>query len=695
MQGQRSTIEQFPEAFEFNHGSNSNAWTNVPSPGDAQNLPEYLLTPSEPNMPYRNVVNHEAENLREWNLGSSSSMEPIASQNCHVETKMDPEWISSLTGDSSAGPSLEVRTDTANMLSLDNVDINLNVNQVEQDQFSQNSSSNDASLGIDCNAGLSGNGVQVPQTSISPLYNPFVSEAEQIPSASCINNPNGSSSGYVGNVSENTDVRLESSLDSRRLSGKRKNIEGFSGQSSRSESHSRFQQNENGLLHTVSAGHISSSSLNMSASSGNISSANAPEEHLNPRYNAARVEGASECLLNVGSVGSSQRNFRLRVNPGSRADLPSANLWPVGNSSRRPDVWSPHQPSALLVPLNQSLEARLAMPSTNSQNQSHLPSAPGLARLVHPLTRNGTSSLQIGSSSNSPPNCSNDRLAAARGEIDIWNTQRNIVPEQSMVVPANDVRHVAQDPTDWSLANGSVSIPGIVASTSRASSSSGAHPTVTPSRVPHHSRPTQYEHTVSEFVHGTLSTASPDSVGHVNDFLPQRSGHSSSPQEIARQPGVGFRTHQQQLLRSAASAILADRRHDAVGAPITLRMLAAAREGRSRIISEHIRNALDLMRRGENIRFEELLALGERIGNVSTGLNEETILKHLKQRKHLSITSLSSNEVEPCCICQENYLNNEDIGTLDCGHDFHAACIKQWLIHKNLCPICKMTALGS
>lgn len=44
---------------------------------------------------------------------------------------------------------------------------------------------------------------------------------------------------------------------------------------------------------------------------------------------------------------------------------------------------------------------------------------------------------------------------------------------------------------------------------------------------------------------------------------------------------------------------------------------------------------------------------------------------------------------------QEEYVEGEDIGTLECGHDFHTACIKQWLMQKNLCPICKTTGLAS
>lgn len=119
-------------------------------------------------------------------------------------------------------------------------------------------------------------------------------------------------------------------------------------------------------------------------------------------------------------------------------------------------------------------------------------------------------------------------------------------------------------------------------------------------------------------------------------------------------------------------------------------------------------------------KFQELLALEERIGNVSTGLSEETVLKCLKQKKYAVAENLQS-ENEPCCVCQvnerdnplffflsfcaeswsfltflysqEDYNEGEDIGTLECGHDFHRDCIKQWLTQKNLCPICKTTAL--
>ncbi|KAL5987805.1 histidine permease [Asimina triloba] len=90
----------------------------------------------------------------------------------------------------------------------------------------------------------------------------------------------------------------------------------------------------------------------------------------------------------------------------------------------------------------------------------------------------------------------------------------------------------------------------------------------------------------------------------------------------------------------------------------------------------------------DNMSYEELLALEERIGNVSTGLSEEITLKRLKQWKYVA----AAVEAPPQ---EEEYVEGEDVGTLDCGHDFHTDCVKQWLTHKNLCPICKTTGLGT
>jgi len=97
----------------------------------------------------------------------------------------------------------------------------------------------------------------------------------------------------------------------------------------------------------------------------------------------------------------------------------------------------------------------------------------------------------------------------------------------------------------------------------------------------------------------------------------------------------------------------------------------------------------------DNMTYEELLALEERIGNVSTGLTDESFAKCLKIRTYSSSTESSAADEtsQKCSICQEEYEDKDELGTLQCGHDHHTKCIKQWLLQKNECPICKAPAL--
>jgi len=43
-----------------------------------------------------------------------------------------------------------------------------------------------------------------------------------------------------------------------------------------------------------------------------------------------------------------------------------------------------------------------------------------------------------------------------------------------------------------------------------------------------------------------------------------------------------------------------------------------------------------------------------------------------------------------CCICIEDFEQNESTKVLPCGHGYHPACIDEWLTdHSDLCPMCK------
>ncbi|GFP79638.1 probable E3 ubiquitin-protein ligase hip1 [Phtheirospermum japonicum] len=115
-------------------------------------------------------------------------------------------------------------------------------------------------------------------------------------------------------------------------------------------------------------------------------------------------------------------------------------------------------------------------------------------------------------------------------------------------------------------------------------------------------------------------------------------------------------------------------------------------------VDQHRDMRLDI----DHMSYEELLALGEQIGSVGTGLSKEFIKNNLKTRTFTPVPACINLEVVPsaeqetvnfCVVCQTDYGHEESIGVLDCGHEYHRECIKQWLVMKNSCPVCKSTAL--
>ncbi|GKU94761.1 hypothetical protein SLEP1_g8207 [Rubroshorea leprosula] len=53
-----------------------------------------------------------------------------------------------------------------------------------------------------------------------------------------------------------------------------------------------------------------------------------------------------------------------------------------------------------------------------------------------------------------------------------------------------------------------------------------------------------------------------------------------------------------------------------------------------------------------------------------------------------------AEEHRACSICQDEYAEGDLLGKLDCGHDYHFECIKQWLMRKNSCPMCRHRAVA-
>ncbi|KAL5705671.1 RING-type E3 ubiquitin transferase [Ranunculus cassubicifolius] len=719
MQGQRSSIDSFPETLELDHGSSSSgpgidsqiSWNNMLNPVENR-IPDCLLPPHDADFTFPSV-SHDGRSLSGWCLGETSSTENTGNQVARDEAKLEHGWPSSLDIASGSGPRLNERQfEPNNLLSLESVNLNLSSNQATSGPlFMQNFSS---AIPQNMNDGYSGiNGARVVEGGVCPprLCKPGGSETDHILYSGSSSYAPGTSSRNVGFLSEENDVRPGCSLDGRRLACKRKTLEGASGQLSLGGSSSFFQQAENSSLQPVPA------SYNVASSSGVATSADNTLHPPNPRLGIDISLGSSShpTLSTAGGAEHSQRSFRMRTNPAHRDSSP--NLLSVGSSSRRSHS---HQSASRLLSFNHSLEARPATASTSTASPSHALNTPGMLRTVHPAPRYSSSSARVGNPSSSL--AIPGERTASREDSNSRSIHRNI-SDHPMFVPSAETRNLLQDP-NWSLASGSTRVPRNVSSTSRAGSSSGVHPSAAPAWLPLQNPQAQHSRRLSEVVRRSLFPPGSEIGGQSRNLHQIHSGLPAGSQEI-HPPGAGHLGHHQPYQRPA---LRMDRQGDGVlGVPLSFRGLAAAREGRSRLVSE-IRNALDFMRRGgegvrfedvfvldqsifygmgelqdrhrdmrldvDNMSYEELLALEERIGNVSTGLSEETITKCLKQRQYMTFTlGVADSDVEPCCICQEEYVDGDNLGRLDCGHDFHSGCIKEWLTQKNLCPICKTTAL--
>ncbi|XP_023740165.1 probable E3 ubiquitin-protein ligase RHG1A isoform X2 [Lactuca sativa] len=133
--------------------------------------------------------------------------------------------------------------------------------------------------------------------------------------------------------------------------------------------------------------------------------------------------------------------------------------------------------------------------------------------------------------------------------------------------------------------------------------------------------------------------------------------------------------------------------HDRIGHE-TLMMVdrGGSLYGNSRNFSDQYRDLrLDI----DNMSYEELLNLEERIGSVNTGLSEDSMSKCLREKVYYSSSDQNQNQNQnheevSCPICLEEYKNGDAIGMMErCGHGYHVDCIKKWLLMKKLCPICK------
>ncbi|MBA0742016.1 hypothetical protein Gogos_015129 [Gossypium gossypioides] len=367
------------------------------------------------------------------------------------------------------------------------------------------------------------------------------------------------------------------------------------------------------------------------------------------------------------------RNTRLR-RTASQPVLTSANLqaWNSSNSNVQPTSQCPVTLTSLApapVLANPAMQQQTVQVSNSLQ-------APLPSRYW-----NGTTMSRVG------PSISRYQTLL-RQEDNLRNNRRNM-----MISLANMQANL-------NLANENSNFIGNVASSSRIQSGPGMHLPYSSIRSPHPNMVEQYRQRLQHI-------SNPSDPWRQGNNNPIHSGASLVVQDMDVSVRDGNPRRAQLPLR------LGPRAEGQAGHNYRLSSIEQSQTAaqRSRPISE-VRNALGHVRRHgglrpevpvileqmrldvDNMSNEELQNLEEQIGNFGTGLSKEAILGNLGRQKYQSITMGPPAETEPCCICQEDYANGEELGKLDCGHDFHFSCIKQWLVQKNSCPICKKTALA-
>ncbi|XP_030537851.2 probable E3 ubiquitin-protein ligase RHG1A isoform X2 [Rhodamnia argentea] len=698
MQGQRSAISSLPEALDIDLPSSSSSssssssngmnshqlcWNTTHSSSEGQ-ISRGMVPPSD-QMAFLNSVNHERQNLLGSSIperGSSSSFHEVGSS----EWKEEHGWLSSAGFSGGSGPLIEDHQRSANnrRFLLDDVSVNpLMIQSSRSSWIGQN---------LNLNAG---HGSDSSFSESPSLYSLTGLNGQQLPPAGC-SDPFMIPPGHGKCIVGENDGGQGGSLDIRHIPCKRKSLEGHVGQSSIGESPHFLEVEETSAQHATSAHSNISTNSNMS----HVSEQADPRLGSSVSHVTGIVSHGPPYTSVSESAETSQRSSRLRINSSMHNCPNSSIIHPMGGALSNSNVLSTSQ-SSRLISVDHSLDLPLAPGSSNVNVQDQpdmldLPSWPYPEQSIRwsrgSITRPGTSSSSAFSRNRG------DELQ----EASLGRFSRNI-GRHPMYLPASELRTLVQGPVSGDIPGGSSAIPRSTTYTTQAGSSTSVPQSSQPNSVPHRSRHSQYPRRLSEYVRRSLLASigsETDHSSHSSDV----SGHSAFSQDVVLSSGSRNQGHRRSFPRSAPWM---ERHGDALGIPYSVRTLAAASEGRRRLVSEdvmildqsvflgvadiHDRHG-DMRLDVDNMSYEELLALEERIGNVSTGLSEEAVLARMKQRKYTVLVCMDV-EAEACCICQELYNEGEGVGTLECGHDFHTDCIKQWLMHKNLCPICKMTGL--
>ncbi|KAG6469812.1 hypothetical protein ZIOFF_070743 [Zingiber officinale] len=677
MQGERSTFQPFCDVLEIDQPSSSSTsvmdqqmlWNDLPLSVENQDLRHNPLSSRETIL-CREVASQENSSLDFWDQVGPCSTMPSLNQGSPSEIIPESDWMPSAPGRTGEPRIVDSRCEAMDTLSFetDNADLNINLGNNRQPSFQF----------LDVNEPPTENVEMSSQFLDMQLHSGSSNEG----SSPCQHIPISSSSRAIDFFSKNDGGKQKIAECS---SHKRKNVKQDDAECSAS-------------VHSTIFGEGS----------------NCAGEEINVRISTLRRGATSDRHHYVSASGNSEsfrQNNRMKISHANETNDFTPGLCLLGNGITSYNPW-PAQPSSATAPSNQSYDSSYLGSNLGARKQHNLCTPPVVSLDLYPFPQSGISTTEVGSSSGSPAIAVDGSVV----EPDQLHAPINI-SEQVSVSPISTMNMIP-DQTNWHSASGTTVLSGNSVPTSQVGTNLGVHQSSGANWLTHQNR-----RRISEAVRRNFLSSGSECRGQTIS-LPPHQNNSSTPQEVGRrQSGAVSRALQHPYLRLN---MLHRQNSGALGIPLPARTPAAARERRNRM--SEIRNVFDLIRRGDNLllqdvllleqsafvgganlldryrdmrldvdnmSYEELLQLGERIGSVNTGLSEEKILECLQQHKHVALAAEASEEVEPCCICREEYVEGEELGRLDCSHDFHSSCIKKWLVIKNLCPICKTTALST
>ncbi|KAK9698371.1 hypothetical protein RND81_08G099600 [Saponaria officinalis] len=84
----------------------------------------------------------------------------------------------------------------------------------------------------------------------------------------------------------------------------------------------------------------------------------------------------------------------------------------------------------------------------------------------------------------------------------------------------------------------------------------------------------------------------------------------------------------------------------------------------------------------------------EYLNNNINGNHMEEVRKQMIGKRLPTKTRVQGGEdTDVCSICLDEFKEGSCVGVLDCSHEFHSECVKNWLVINNVCPLCKATGL--